>query len=279
MWTMGETSPAGNLSIDFTANQAIGSLHIWNYNQGGSANRSANNVQFQTSTDGLNWTDYAGTVTIGGTPYAGNNITFPIAPAANGYAGFAAALSTPISTRYFQLKINNTYGGNLTLGCRRCSSSHSRSSATIRFPTPLQSRSRTPRCSSTGSETIRGLGGFGNVQTTATSTLTTGGNNANTTFSGVIQNGSGTMSFTKTGTGTMTLKGAIPTAAPRRSRPGPATDPDRQAYQITTNTTPNQNYGGSLGYDFTVNAGKTVTVRAARVLRCQCERVVAGNSV
>jgi fibronectin-binding autotransporter adhesin len=42
----------------------------------------------------------------------------------------------------------------------------------------------------------------------ASITLTTGGSNASTTFSGVIQNPSGTVALTKTGAGTMTLSGA-----------------------------------------------------------------------
>src|SRR6266704_1493064 len=38
--------------------------------------------------------------------------------------------------------------------------------------------------------------------------LTAGGNNSSTTFSGVMQNGSGIVALTKTGTGTLTLSGA-----------------------------------------------------------------------
>lgn len=58
-------------------------------------------------------------------------------------------------------------------------------------------------------ETIGSLAGAGNVTGTAnTITLTTGGNNASTVFSGVISDGAGTLSLTKTGTGTMTLTGA-----------------------------------------------------------------------
>lgn len=58
---------------------------------------------------------------------------------------------------------------------------------------------------------IGGLSGLGLVDNnTATNvTLTVGGNNANTTFGGVLQNGStGTLALTKTGTGTLTLTGA-----------------------------------------------------------------------
>jgi fibronectin-binding autotransporter adhesin len=63
------------------------------------------------------------------------------------------------------------------------------------------------------SDTINGLSGAGIVDNTAaatTSTLTAGGNNASSTFSGVIQN-SGSTSVTnlvKTGSGTLTLSGA-----------------------------------------------------------------------
>ncbi len=65
------------------------------------------------------------------------------------------------------------------------------------------------------------LGGFSNtigslagaagalVQSTGGApTLTTGGDNTSTTFAGVIQNGTGTLALTKTGTGTQTLSGA-----------------------------------------------------------------------
>ncbi|MEZ0274408.1 MAG: beta strand repeat-containing protein, partial [Roseimicrobium sp.] len=58
---------------------------------------------------------------------------------------------------------------------------------------------------------IGGLSGSGLVDNnTATAvTLTVGGNNASTTFGGVLQNGStGTLALTKTGTGTLTLTGA-----------------------------------------------------------------------
>jgi autotransporter-associated beta strand protein len=62
----------------------------------------------------------------------------------------------------------------------------------------------------TYSQTINGLSGSGTVDTIAggTPTLTVGNNNTSSAFSGVIQNSSGTLSLTQTGTGVLTLNGA-----------------------------------------------------------------------
>ena len=61
------------------------------------------------------------------------------------------------------------------------------------------------------SETVGAVVGSGTVTNgfaATTPTLTTGGNNSSTTFSGVIQDGAGTVALTKTGAGTLTLSGA-----------------------------------------------------------------------
>ncbi len=60
------------------------------------------------------------------------------------------------------------------------------------------------------SDAIGSLAGAGTVTSGAAGAvvLTAGGNNGSTTFSGVIQNGSGTVALTKTGTGTLTFSGA-----------------------------------------------------------------------
>src|SRR5207244_1270735 len=60
------------------------------------------------------------------------------------------------------------------------------------------------------SETINGLSGAGTVDNTVagTPTLTVGGNDQGSTFSGVIKNTAGTLSLTKIGTGTLILSGA-----------------------------------------------------------------------
>jgi autotransporter-associated beta strand protein len=62
----------------------------------------------------------------------------------------------------------------------------------------------------TYSETINGLSGAGTVDTVAggTPTLTVGGNDQTSTFSGVIKNTAGTVALTKLGSGTLTLNGA-----------------------------------------------------------------------
>src|SRR5262249_35744297 len=61
------------------------------------------------------------------------------------------------------------------------------------------------------SETINGLSGAGTVGDAAgagTPTLTVGGNNATSALAGVIQNTTGTLALTKTGSGPLTLSGA-----------------------------------------------------------------------
>ncbi len=59
------------------------------------------------------------------------------------------------------------------------------------------------------SNSVGSLIGAGKVTNSgAAATLTTGGNNTSATFSGVAQDGGGTLSLTKTGAGTLTLSGA-----------------------------------------------------------------------
>jgi autotransporter-associated beta strand protein len=59
-------------------------------------------------------------------------------------------------------------------------------------------------------ETINGLSGSGKVtnSSASSSTLTAGGNDATSSYSGVVQDGSGTLSLVKTGSGTLTLTGS-----------------------------------------------------------------------
>ncbi|MGU3493872.1 autotransporter-associated beta strand repeat-containing protein [Xanthobacteraceae bacterium A53D] len=59
-----------------------------------------------------------------------------------------------------------------------------------------------------GTETIGSLAGAGSVMTNAIVTLTTGGDNSSTLYSGVISELAGAITLEKIGTGTMTLTGA-----------------------------------------------------------------------
>jgi autotransporter-associated beta strand protein len=61
------------------------------------------------------------------------------------------------------------------------------------------------------SETINGLSGTGKITrsgATGTSILTVGSNDATSSFSGIIENGAGTVALTKAGSGTLTLAAA-----------------------------------------------------------------------
>ncbi len=57
------------------------------------------------------------------------------------------------------------------------------------------------------SNTVGSLAGSGTVTTGTAATLTVGVDGATTAFSGVLQNGAGTLALTKAGTGTLTLSG------------------------------------------------------------------------
>ena len=61
---------------------------------------------------------------------------------------------------------------------------------------------------SLGVGALSGAGTINNLSGSSTYTLTVGNGNANGTFSGVIQNTTGTIALTKTGTGTLTLGGS-----------------------------------------------------------------------
>jgi autotransporter-associated beta strand protein len=102
---------------------------------------------------------------------------------------------------------NNTHTGNATISAGTlilANSSgigiHNSSALTISAGAVLDLRF---------SETIGSLAGAGNVTTGSlgAKTLTVGNDDSSTTFSGVIQNGSGSISLTKIGAGTFTLTG------------------------------------------------------------------------
>ncbi len=101
----------------------------------------------------------------------------------------------------------NTYSGNTTItagtlklgGTAAIPSGTGKGDLTVNGTLDLNNRSLL----------VNGLSGSGIItsSTAGAITFTAGGNNKNGSFSGVIQNGSGTLGLTKTGTGSLTLSG------------------------------------------------------------------------
>lgn len=101
-------------------------------------------------------------------------------------------------------------------------------------------------------------------------TLTVGSNGSSTTYSGVIQNGSGTVTFTKDGTGTLTLAGAnsysgITTIKAGIIKLGAAGDGVNSPLGTTANAT-NINTGAALDLNgFTLTTAETLTLRGTGI--------------
>jgi autotransporter-associated beta strand protein len=141
----------------------------------GSINAAATSLIGEPITDLTNGVASAASLTSGG---AG---TLILSNANNTYSG-----GTTISAGVLQLGVNNAIPGNTIAG-------DVTDNATLDL--------------NTHNATINGLNGSGTVDTVAggTPTLTIGANGDNGTFSGTIQNSSGTLSLAKVGAGTETL--------------------------------------------------------------------------
>lgn len=126
------------------------------------------------------------------------------------------------------------------------------------------------------SDTIGSLAGAGTVTSSLAGsvTITIGGNNTSTTFSGVAQNGNGTVSLTKYGSGTLTLTGAntytglttVGDGTLRLNRSGGTTIPTTDSCTVTSGSlqiSSNQTLRGltlASGTTLTVDAGVTLTI-------------------
>ena len=91
------------------------------------------------------------------------------------------------------------------------------------------------------SDAIGSLAGAGTVTSSVAAgvTLAAGANNTSTTFSGVLQNGSGTLALTKAGTGTLTLSGATVTVGDLTISAGAIAAPTTNPFVVAGNWTNN----------------------------------------
>jgi uncharacterized repeat protein (TIGR01451 family) len=152
----------------------------------------------------------AGTLTVSNT-ISGATMGLTVGGAGNttisGVIGTTTGSLTKDSTGVLLLSAVNTYtgattvsGGTLRLGIANAVSASS--AVTVAAGATLDMNGF--------SDTIGSLAGAGTVTSGVAGavTLNAGGNNTSTAFSGVMQNGAGTLAVTKTGTGTWTLSGA-----------------------------------------------------------------------
>ncbi len=125
-------------------------------------------------------------------------------------------------------------------------------------------------------DTIGSLAGAGTVTKGAVGaiTLTVGGDNTSTTFSGVIQNGSGTLAVTKTGTGNQTFSGANTYSGTTTVSAGTLTAANTQALGTGTLTLS----GGTLDLatDTSINAYNTTVSLTSTIIS---DRATAGAAV
>ena len=133
---------------------------------------------------------------------------------------------------------------------------------------------------------ISGTGTINNLSGTGTYTLTAGGNNTTVTYSGVIQNSIGSVSFVKVGTGVQTLSGVntyggstTVNAGTLRAGSGSALGATNSGTQINSNAIFDIN-GQQLGAEeFVLNGGTMVNNGIAQVNAVQKVRVIANSFI
>src|SRR5215831_1819970 len=112
----------------------------------------------------------------------------------------------------------------------------------------------------TASSTIGSLAGAGTVSMQSSGTLTVGGDNTSTTFSGVYQNsGGGNPALTKTGTGTLTLPGANTYTGATMVNAGTLAVTGSIVSPVTVNSGGTLAGTGTISNTVTVNSGGTLS--------------------
>ncbi|WP_157772396.1 autotransporter-associated beta strand repeat-containing protein [Lacunisphaera limnophila] len=180
---------------------------------GGSTMGRAITVNSQGATTTLGGTNTSGTNTFSGTITLNKGVT--LTAAAGGTVAFTGALDGNTGTQNITksgdgtVLLSNTgndFNGTTTItaGTLRLGAA-----GVITDGSAVSVASGATLDLNTFSETIGSLAGAGTVNlASGTQTLTTGGNNGTTEFSGVIQDNAGTLALVKNGTGALTLSGA-----------------------------------------------------------------------
>ena len=214
MWLSNGTTGVGTwIAWDLGSAYTIASAHIWNYNETGGVGRGVKQFDLQIATSapaefggGGTWTNVQVAVDWSNTSLY----------QAKGYSsidtGFDYNWAAPFNARYVRFNNTRNYG---------TSDAYTGLSEVI-FYTQGTTSNPIPDTSNVtiaggafldlngSSEAIGSLAGAGTVTSgiAGSPKLTVGSGNDSGSFSGVIQNGAGTVSLAKTGTGTQTLSGS-----------------------------------------------------------------------
>jgi fibronectin-binding autotransporter adhesin len=221
------TTVDANASLQLQGGIAVGAEALTLNNAGVSGAGAIENVSGINSWSGT--ISLAGASTIGSTSgtisVSGNidNATFGLTVGGAGDTTLSGVISntgalTKSGTGTLTLSGVNTFSGNTTIsaGTLKLGVANAIPDGAGKGDLVMNPSSGTATFDLGGfSETINGLSNSGagssvvdNSASSTTPTLTVGGNNVTSTFSGVIQNTAGTLALTKTGTGTLTLSGA-----------------------------------------------------------------------
>ncbi len=214
MWLSNGTTGAGTwIAWDLGSAYNIGKAHVWNYNEVAAnwIGRGVRNFDLQYATSAPpefggvgSWVtaqsvDWSNTALYQGTNFAT-------------YTGFDYNFAAPFNAQYVRFNNTQNYG---------TADAYTGLSEVIFYTAGGAARNPIPDGSAVTvaagatvdlagtSETMGALSGAGTVTSSLAglSTLTVGGGNTNGTFSGIIQNGAGTLSLVKTGSGTQVLSG------------------------------------------------------------------------
>ena len=205
----GVVSGTGNIVIDMEDNTGV---RCTNPSSCGSQSFSGTNTYTGTTTISAGTFIISGSGSLGSGSYSANitnNGLFKYSSSTNqtlsGIISGSGALTKDTNTSTLTLSNNNTYTGATTISAGTLTVS-----GTLADTTAVTVSSGATY-NVNANDTIGSLAGAGTVSTTSTGvtrTLTSGGDNTSTTFSGVIQdNGTGLLALTKSGSGTLTLSG------------------------------------------------------------------------